>query len=78
MLLKMELILIKLYMPAHNTYMEGTVSQIFYLSLGFHFMLKKTGRFGLFFLTLFSTFHKRKTRTYITILRHGSLYLNVI
>ena len=34
----MELILITLYMTAHNTYMEGTVSQIFYLRLGFHFM----------------------------------------
>ena len=59
-----------------NIQLEGTV--IFYLGLSFDFMKKKTGRFSLFFLTKFSTFHKTKTKTYIKNLRHGSLHMNVI
>ena len=36
----MALIVTKLGMVVDNSHMEGTVSQILYLGLGFHFMLK--------------------------------------
>ena len=42
----------------------------------FNFM-PKNGKIFFFFYDYFSTFHKIKTRTYIEILRHGSLQMNV-
>ena len=42
---------------------EGTMSQIFVLSLRFHFMSKNGQLFNLFFLIFCSSFYKRRTRT---------------
>ena len=41
------------------------------------FLCQKTGRFLLFFHNYFPRFHKIKSRTYITILRHSSHQMNV-
>ena len=58
-----------------NIHMKGTVSHIFYLGLSLD-LLEKTGNFWPFSESSFSRFNKRKTKTHITNLRHGSL--NVI
>ena len=56
--------------------MEGTVSQIFYLGLSLNFMksrkifIKNNKNLRVFC-------HKMKTKTYIKILRHSSLQMNV-
>ena len=41
-------------------------------------LCKKKGNFLVIFLNIFSTFHKIRMRIYITILRHSSLYSNVL
>ena len=52
------------------------MSQNFDIGLSFHFM-PKNGKIFIIFYDYFSIFHKIKTRTYIQILRHGSLQMNV-
>ena len=58
----MTLILMKLYKHVDNIHHQGTVSQMFYYGLSFDFILKK-GKLFVIFTTVFSTFHKTKTRT---------------
>ena len=56
-------LVITVYTGVLNIPLERSVSQIFYLGPGFYVMIKKTGNFWSFFKTLFSRFHKIKTRT---------------
>ena len=62
----MALIILKVYQDVYNIHLEGTVSQNFKI------------RFLLFFHNYFSRFHKKKSRTCIKNLRHGSLQMNVL
>ena len=50
----------------------------FFLFVLVFILSKKTGNFLVIFLNIFSTFHKIRMRTYIKILRHSSLYSNVL
>ena len=64
-------------MPNENVHLEGTVSQNCYISPRFYFMkcrkiIMKTKKN----LPVFC--YKNKSRTYIKILRHGSLQMNVL
>ena len=49
----------------------------FFLFVLVFILCRKTGNFLVIFLVIFSTFYKIRMRTYITNLRHSSLYSNV-
>ena len=50
---------IKFYTGIHNNLLKGSMSQIFDLVL---ILCQKTGNFWSFFKTLFSRFHRMKTK----------------
>ena len=58
-----------------NTQMEEMVSQIFDIGPSFYFMIKNGKLLVIFFLNIYSSFHKMRTKTYIKILRHGSTHI---
>ena len=53
-------LVIKLYTGVPYIPLEGTMSQIFYLGPGFHFMIKKRVTFGYFLKLYFQDFIKLK------------------
>ena len=58
-----------------NIHMKGRVSQIIDTGPRFDFITKKGETCCYFFLGIYSSFHKMRTKIYIKILRHLPLHI---
>ena len=64
------------FLPVVNRiYMEGILSQIFYIGLGFYFVIKN-GKLVVIIFLQFIQNSKMQTMILIKILRHNSLHID--